>query len=133
MRISTLPILFLILLLAPAAAGGNKILLGAMFKIKTGQTAVIKAPKLRITLTSVNDSRCPTGVTCVWAGDGEISLEVAGKTKKQAVTLHTRMEPREVDFDGFKIRLVALNPYPKANETIDQKDHEASLIVTRDK
>ena len=133
MRISTLPVLFVVLLFAQNATGGKKVDLGAEFKIKNGQQAVIRGEKLHITLASVNDSRCPTGVTCVWAGDGEISIEVAGKSKKQTVTLHTRLEPREIVFEGLKIRLVALNPYPRANETIDQNDHEATLIVTRDK
>jgi hypothetical protein len=38
----------------------------------------------------------------------------------------------EIVYKGFKIKLVALNPYPKVSEPIDPKDYEATLVVTRD-
>ena len=46
-------------------------------------------------------------------------------------TLNTTLEPKGIDYSGFKVRLVALNPYPKANQSIDPKHYEARLIVTK--
>jgi len=135
MRITTLPVLlFTLLSFAQEPAGNNKVDLGEEFKIKNGQGAVVRGEKLRITFRSVlNDSRCPGGAACIWAGNGEVVIEVAGKNKKQVVaTLNTMLAPKEIAYKGFKIKLVALSPYPKINEPIDPKDYEATMVVTKD-
>lgn len=79
------------------------------------------------------DSRCPSDVVCGWAGNGEVVVEVVRKNKKQRVaTLNTMLDPKEIVYKGFKIRLVALNPYPKVSDPINPKDYEATMIVTRE-
>jgi len=135
MRLTTLPLLlFMLLSFSQNPAGNNKVDLGEVFKIKNGQEAVVRGEKLRITFRSVlNDSRCPSGATCIWAGNGEVEIEVARKNKKQVVaTLNTFSEPKAIAYNGFKIKLVALSPYPKADEPIDPKDYEATMVVTKD-
>jgi len=134
MRITTLPLfLFVLLGLAQDPASNKKVDLGEEFKIKNGQEAVVRGEKLSIRFRSVSgDSRCPSGVTCVWAGNGEVVVEVARKNKKQVVAkLNTLLEPKEIVYKGFKIRLIALSPYPRVNEPIDPKDYEATMVVTK--
>jgi hypothetical protein len=135
MSFTSLPfLLFILLSFIKSAPADARIGLGEEFSIKTGQEVVLKEEKLRIMFRSVSqDSRCPTGVVCGWAGNGEVLLQVVRKNKRQVVTkLNTLLEPKEIAYKGFKIRLVALNPYPKVDEPIEQKDYEATLIVTRD-
>ena len=135
MRITTHPLLLIVLLGFAQDPGSNsKVDLGEEFKIKKGEEVVVKGEKLRITFRSVPmDSRCPSDVVCGWAGNGEVVVEVARKNKKQVVaTLNTLLEPKEIVYKGFKIKLVALNPYPKVKEPIDPKDYEATMIVTKD-
>ena len=135
MRVTTLPLLLLILLsLVQSPSTDTKIGLGEEFKIKNGEEVVLKEEKLRIEFRSVTqDSRCPTGVVCGWAGNGEVLLEIVRKNKRQVVTiLNTLLEPKEIFYKGYKIRLLALNPYPKIDEPIDQRDYEATLVVTRE-
>jgi hypothetical protein len=135
MSFTSLPsLLFVLFSFIQSAPLDASVGLGEEFSMKTGQEVVLKEEKLRIRFRSVpQDSRCPTGVVCGWAGNGEVLLEVVRKNKRQVVTkLNTLLEPKEIAYKGFKIRLVALNPYPKVNEPIDQKDYEATLIVTRD-
>jgi hypothetical protein len=135
MSFTSLPfLLFILLSCIKSAPADARIGLGEEFSIKTGQEVVLKEEKLRIMFRAVSqDSRCPTGVVCGWAGNGEVLLQVVRKNKRQVVTkLNTLLEPKEFAYKGFKIRLVALNPYPKVDEPIDQKDYEATLIVTRD-
>jgi hypothetical protein len=135
MSFTSLPSLLVIFLgfiqSAPADAG---IGLGEEFNIKNGQEVVLQEEKLRIMFRSVpQDSRCPTGVVCGWAGNGEVLLEVVRKNKRRVVTkLNTLLEPKEIVYKGFKLRLVALNPYPKVNEPIDQRITRRTLIVTKD-
>ena len=135
MNAATLPLLlFIFLSFIQSATVDARVLLGEEFNVKSGEEVVLKEEKLRIRFRFVTqDSRCPTGVICGWAGNGEVVVEVVRKNKKQVVTiLNTLLEPKEVFYKGYKIRLVALNPYPKVDEPIDQKDYEATLVVTKE-
>jgi len=112
---------------------GNVVALGEQFKIKNGKEAVVRGEKLSIRVQSISDSRCPTGATCIWAGNGEVVIKVDKKNKKQVVaTLNTSTEPKEVAYRGFKIKLIALSPYPGINQSIDPKNYEATIVVTKD-
>jgi hypothetical protein len=134
MRITTFPILLLLVVgIVQHPSGAGDVTLGQEFKIKNGERIIVSGESLRITFSSVSsDSRCPTGAQCVWAGNAAIALEIAKKKKKQvSVTLNTSSEPKEIDYKRYKIRLVALSPHPKVNETIDQKEYEATLLITK--
>jgi len=135
MRMTTLPLLLLMLVgVAQDQPAATKVDLGREFNIKNGHEVVVRDAKLRITFESVaDDSRCPKGVTCVWAGNAQVQILVAFKNRKPlAVPLNTSLEPKEIAYRGFKIKLVGLTPYPKVNEAIDPKDYEATMIVSRD-
>ena len=134
MRVTTLPLLLFILLgFAHGPTINNKVDLGKEFNIKKGQVVVVRAEKLRITFKTVSsDSRCPTGVQCGWAGNAAIKIQVSkGSNAPLVATLNTTLEPKGIDYKGFKVRLVALNPHPKANQSINPKHYKASLIVTK--
>jgi hypothetical protein len=133
-----LNILFL-LLAALAGAGPGTLTntrapLNKEFRIKVGQQVTIK--KLSIKFSAVNsESRCPTGVQCIWAGNAAIVVEVSKKNNRAVhatLNTNTAVQPNELDYKAYKIKLVALNPYPRINQTIDENDYEATLIVTKD-
>jgi hypothetical protein len=87
-----------------------------------------------VSLISVsNESRCPTGVQCVWQGDAEVKLGVSSDTLDLTapITLHTGIEPRSAEARGYIIRLDSLKPYPNANTPIQQSDYRAFVSVTR--
>jgi uncharacterized Zn finger protein len=134
MGVATLPLILLVLVsLIQDPASSKKVELGEEFKIKSGEEVVVTGEKLRITFRSVlNDSRCPTGGVCVWAGNAQVGIEVAKKNKKQVVAmLNTYSEPKEIDYKGFLIELLALRPYP-GGKPIDPKDYEATMVVTKE-
>jgi len=102
------------------------------FEIKAAEVVTVQG--LRITFDGVaEDSRCPTGATCVWAGDAAatFSLEKPPAAALQSI-LHTngRFE-RQTNFDNFVIRLEDVRPYPKEGVTIAPGDYRATLVVTR--
>ena len=134
MRVTTIPLLIL-LFLAPAqdAVNGNKVDLDKEFVIRNGQEVTIKGEKLRIAFRNVaGDSRCPNGVTCVWAGNAAIKIEVSKKNKNfEGATLNTTVGPKELVYKGFKIKLVSLNPHPTAGVSIDPKEYNATMIASR--
>ena len=54
--------------------------LDAEFTLAPGQTAQVEGGGLRVTFYGVSaDSRCPTGVTCVWEGDAALGSCPAGR------------------------------------------------------
>jgi hypothetical protein len=106
--------------------------LGRPFDLKPAE--VVKIEGLQITFEGVSDdSRCPTGVQCVWAGDAAatFTLQKSPATALQR-TLHTngRFE-RQTEFDGFVVRLDTVKPYPKEGVTIAPDEYRATIVVTR--
>lgn len=104
--------------------------LGRSFSMKIGES--ITVGELRLTFRAVEgDSRCPTDVVCVWAGDGEIALKIEQGGKAAVAALHTTLEPKKTEWDGYTIALVNLLPVRKANTGIDAADYRAEILVTR--
>ena len=114
----------------------RKVSLNEQFAIKAGHQVVIKGEKLSVQFSSVqNESRCPTGVQCVWEGNAAISIEVSKKRKKSVQAIlntNTTIQPNEVAYKKYRIKLLGLNPYPRIDEKIEPKDYEAVMIVTKD-
>ena len=102
------------------------------FEIKAAELVAIQG--FRITFEGVSeDSRCPIGVQCVWAGDAAatFTLEKPPAAAEQR-TLHTngRFE-RQADYDDFAIRLEDVRPYPREGVAVAAGDYRATLVVTR--
>ena len=109
---------------------------GEEFVLASGRTVVLAAGALQLRFARVvSDSRCPEGVQCVWQGDAEVALEAraaAGETV--ALRLHTTSiggREQEAPAFGFRVRLIALEPRPRAGVE-RPKVHQATLLVTRD-
>lgn len=93
--------------------------------LSVGQTETILG--LMVTLDTVSDSRCPTGVQCIWAGTviASVTLAVDGETLTVDMTLNA--DP--VEFEGYLISLTGASPYPKEGDPVDQKDHVLTFHV----
>ena len=104
--------------------------LGRSFSMKIGESIMVG--ELRLTFRSVEgDSRCPTDAVCVWAGDGEIALKIEQAGKAAVAALHTTLEPKKTEWDGYTIALVSLAPERKANAPVSYADYRAEIVVTR--
>lgn len=97
------------------------------FEIKYGQTRILGIHNLTIRFIAVlEDSRCPIGLECVWEGNAEIKIEVNQKTFR----LNTTLEPKELEFMDYKIRLISVYPYPVENEVINPDEYKIKLLIT---
>ena len=104
--------------------------IGRAFDMKIGET--IGVGELRLTFRSVEgDSRCPIDAVCVWAGDAEIALKIEQGNQAAVAALHTMLEPKKTEWNGYTIALVTVQPAPSSGKPIDPKDYRAQLIVTR--
>src|SRR5262245_4169076 len=94
---------------------------------------VVTLEGLRISFEGVvDDSRCPAGARCVWAGDAAAAFTLE-KPPAAAVQrrLHTsgRFE-RRFEYDAFVVALEDIKPYPKDGTAIAPDDYRATLVVT---
>ncbi len=105
--------------------------LGQSFSLRVGESART-AGSLQVGFESVsNDSRCPKGVQCVWAGDAILKVWLQqGSGPRTAHELHAGpgFSPSVVAL-GHELRLVRLEPFPVANRVIVQSDYVATLSL----
>jgi hypothetical protein len=103
------------------------------FTLKVGEQVFIKEAGLKISFSEVaEDSRCPKGVQCIWAGNGRVVLQVSQSGKKAAaVELNTGVEPKQHRFQDYDIKLVGLNPYPQNDVKLNRSDYAATFIVSK--
>ena len=128
----------LLILLAISCADGSNtkrpVELGQEFDLRIGETASITAERYYVGFSSVTeDSRCPEGVDCIWAGNAVVRASISKVNGRQeSVDLNTGLEPKEKLNGGYRLRLVRLRPYPKKDETIGKKDYVATFVVSKE-
>lgn len=107
--------------------------LGQEFTLKVGQEVSIKEAGLKITFASVaEDSRCPKGVDCIWAGNGKIVVKISkGGSKPTELQLNTGIEPKQLRFDEYDIKFIQLNPYPEHKSPIKPGSYAATLVISK--
>jgi hypothetical protein len=116
--------------------GQRQVELGREFTMTVGETVVVEDSNLVVFFERVEgDSRCPTGVTCVWEGNAAVRLQLSSTIAEfapQARVLNTSLEPHAVDFLGVTVRLVDVAPYPSAaGAPIEPSSYVVKLVVTR--
>jgi hypothetical protein len=96
----------------------------------------VAAAKENLTLKFVailEDSRCPEGVQCVWAGNARIELAVT-KTGEDTASLELNTNDRfpiEAQYLGYLITLIDLQPYPKATKQISLQDYTVNVEIRK--
>jgi hypothetical protein len=97
--------------------------------MKIGDSIVMG--ELRLTFRSVErDSRCPIDAACVWAGDAEIALKIEQANRAAVAALHTMLEPKKTEWNGYTISLVSLTPVRRAADAVNPEDYRAEVVVT---
>lgn len=91
--------------------------------------------QVTIKLESVtNDSRCPTGGICDWAGDADIRFIFTANNKQTLFTLKTIGTDYSLSdtlVEGYAIKLFQLSPYPAVGKQIKQNDYSAKVMITK--
>ena len=125
-----------IVALVPACAGqpANQTAdFGQEFILTPGRKVSLADDELVIRFVEVvNDSRCPTGVQCIWAGEVSVKVEIEyqGQAKSMVLTQSGASESASQLLD-FKISF-DVQPYPTADKQLKAADYRLSMVVTRD-
>ncbi|MDZ8259317.1 hypothetical protein [Nostoc sp. ChiQUE01b] len=106
------------------------------FYLRYGKTAYLPTENIEIKFSQViQDSRCPSDVTCIWQGQVIIGLDII-KNGQQVSTLTLTLipgrDPLPIQFlDKYSVRFIGLSPYPKSTKAIALKDYIAKIVVSR--
>ncbi|WP_299883936.1 hypothetical protein [uncultured Lacinutrix sp.] len=81
----------------------------------------------------VSDSRCPQGVSCVWAGEVVILVDVLENGKKidtKKMTFNAVGKANDIYIsDGLSISGVNISPYPVYGKKIALEDYKMQLYI----
>lgn len=96
--------------------------------------SAINSKGQRIRAAVLNDSRCPTGVECVWEGEAKVQITIQQSNGNPLIlVLSTRnnLNSEEVWIDGrlYRISVVSVLPYPKAGQQIPLNKYRVVLDV----
>jgi hypothetical protein len=94
----------------------TKVPLGEMVQFENATVKFIKV---------IEDSRCPKDVTCIWAGQAKVLVEVIenGKASKEVELLFDGKKINMLSTsEGYALRGMSLSPYP-VSETVGKMDY----------
>jgi hypothetical protein len=105
---------------------------GQEFTLKAHETVEIATAYFVLSFLGVTqDSRCPSDVVCVRAGDVTVELSAIsanGNSGTFTPTIDTAGEVT-VRFDRYDIKMSNVQPYPVSTGTIEQKDYTINVLV----
>ena len=128
MKITTLIIAFSLFVSCASkqVANENEILINATSLSKVGNDYEMKITKI------ISDSRCPEGVTCVWAGEVQLELEIYKNQKiekSEALSINYKMLELNKQFfaeyisTDKKIKDILVQPIKKEGQNIELKEY----------
>ncbi|MCC7436620.1 hypothetical protein IT402_01965 [Candidatus Nomurabacteria bacterium] len=83
--------------------------------------------KIKVTpLELVEDSRCPKGVQCIWAGTVKVKIEITNKNGQSSQGVLTLDEEREIA--GIKVTLTEVLP-EKTQEIIEFSKYKFKFVT----
>ena len=106
-----------------ANPGGRMIEDGQTFTTHAGERVTLADSSTLRYVHLSNDSRCPPGVQCIWAGDAEVAFEwTSGSGAVTAFSLHTGKEPKQEVLGERRLTLTSLarGDAPDAELRIDR-------------
>lgn len=111
--------------------------LGQSVNVRYGQEVTVPGYKFKIKFVAVpEDSRCPKGVNCIWAGNVRVRLQVS-KAKSKPVKVELSLNPRDfpdgevANYGNYKLKLMRVEPYPVEGQQLTAKDYTVTLGVSK--
>ena len=125
-----LKVLALAAALSVLAAAASQKASGGAVEIRIGEEKKIGG--LLIAFEGVaEDSRCPEGVVCVWAGNARAHFTVTDRSGRRVeFDLNTGLQPRAQRFGGYTIKLEKLTPHPHVDREIKVDEYVATVFVS---
>jgi hypothetical protein len=115
---------------------------GEIIYFNEGENKFLKEYEMNVTFKGISeDSRCPEGVNCMWAGTAVAQIEIMGTyTRPSTIALATvdnegRNYHRSSGFNGYTISLAEVTPYPNSKDGAKALNgkYRIGIIVSKEK
>ena len=113
-----------------AGSGSSAAEAGTRVELRFDETA--KYQDLELRWLELDDSRCPIGVACVWAGQIVATVEVArGEEESVELDLVHRIKgpPATSRAFEYELRLLGVDPHPRQGTTPERSDYVARIEI----
>lgn len=116
----------------PTRAGGVVNEQAKTYELKVGEEKAVAGADFTVLLAAVpEDSRCPEGVQCIWAGSVAAELVFCGPKSEKTARLNTNQPPRVLKHRGRYIRILRVSPKKVEGREIKPSDYVVTLEVSR--
>ena len=106
--------------------------IGKQFGLKLLQTGSIASDGIFIHIRSIQDSRCATGVVCIWAGVATAWIDIqkgVDKASFNMTSVGSAAGVSSVNFKNYTLTMIQVTPYPQSKTTIQPTEYTVTLIV----
>lgn len=102
------------------------------FTLSIGQTVTFERTTSFTFVNVTGDSRCPTGVQCVWAGIVSTKIQMTQGGAQASVTITADKDPASLSLNGmtYQVTLTNVTPYPVRPGPIAPEDYRATFTVS---
>lgn len=125
-------IVFLIVITSIASPALAQTAFETRVTLRVGASTTPPKTTTAVTFVGVSDdSRCPAGARCVWAGDATVTLRLqpAGGEARPLVLHSARAEQRTGEAAGLRITLERLEPSPRVDQPLDPAGYTVGLAI----
>ena len=108
--------------------------IGQEISLVAGQTVEIIDEDMTVKFIEITeDSRCPEGTTCIWAGEASASIELTKDNVAYKMLLTEPGLSEGYDRTSFKQYMLTfrITPYPEADKPVGDTDYRLILTVNR--
>lgn len=84
-----------------------------------------------IKINSINDSRCPVDLFCVWQGEIVLNGEWTENGKKSTFEIHSVLSQESVQPTGYTIQVGDANPLPRSDMQWKPEDYTIVLLIQK--
>lgn len=88
-------------------------------------------------ILDITEGRCPSNVTCVWAGNASIDIRVENGNNSADIILNTYGDdfgefsfPSDTIIFDTLIELISLDPTPISNEELEIEDYTIEIEIS---
>lgn len=102
--------------------------LGQEVELAPTEQVVYEPPGLTVEFVRiVEDSRCPSDVECVWAG--EVRVQVATRLEAAQAVQHEIKAGEHANVGAFRVAVVKVEPLPVSTRQIPQEEYRVTFKV----
>jgi len=89
---------------------------------------------LKVEVGKISDSRCPTGVVCIWQGEATVTIQALhflSTTPLGNLVLSTFHNPTDTLGMTWSFKLINVKPYPVYQQETDSSSIVTTMVINR--